>query len=151
MCRCFMIGHREAPESLLGVLRRAVEEMIVANGVNEFIVGHYGNFDTLSREAVLAAKRHFPHVRLTLLLPYHPAERAVDVPDGVDDTYYPFFDEGVPRRAAIVRANRLAVDQCRYLIAYVTHPASNAKNILEYALRKGRTIYNVANNKTADD
>lgn len=150
MSCCFMIGHREVPESLLSAVQSAVERMIVVNGVDEFIVGYYGNFDVLSRKAVIAAKRRFPHVRLTLLLPYHPAERAVDVCEGEDRTYYPFFDERVPRRVAIVRANRCAVDRCRFLIVYVSHPASNAKKILDYAEKRGRVIENVANQKAAD-
>ena len=40
---------------------------------------------------------------------------------------------------AIVRANRYMVDHVDYLIAYAWHPASNARNLMEYA--KTREIY----------
>ena len=71
-----------------------------------------------------------------MLLPYHPAEKRVDLPDGFDGLIYPDGMEKVPRKAAIIRANRYAVDHCDYLIAYAWHPASNARNLVEYAQRR---------------
>ena len=72
---CFFIGHRETPEEIYPVLCAAVEEHIVRYGVTEFIVGRYGCFDGLAAKAVKTAKQPHPEVELTLLLPYHPAER----------------------------------------------------------------------------
>ena len=81
---CFFIGHRETPEEIYPVLCAAVEEHIVRYGVTEFIVGRYGCFDGLAAKAVKTAKQTHPEVELTLLLPYHPAERPIPVPDGFD-------------------------------------------------------------------
>lgn len=115
----------------------AVEQHIVEYGVTEFIVGHYGGFDRLSASAVKAAKQFYPDVKLILLLPYHPAERRpIPTPDGFDGTFYPPGMESVPRKVAIVRANRYVVDHVDYLIAYAWHPASNARELLEYAKRR---------------
>ena len=133
---CFFIGHREASEEIYPVLYAAVEQHIVEYGVTEFIVGHYGGFDRLAASAVKAAKRFYPKVRLTLLLPYHPAERPIPTPDGVDGTFYPPGMESVPRKIAIVRANRYVVDQIDYLIAYVWQSTSNAKKLVEYAWKR---------------
>ena len=130
---CFFIGHREASEEIYPVLYAAVEQHIVEYGVTEFIVGHYGGFDRLAASAVKAAKRFYPKVRLTLLLPYHPAERSFPRLDGFNGTIYPRGMESVPRKAAIIRANRYVVDHVDYLIAYVWHPASNARELVEYA------------------
>lgn len=41
--------------------------------------------------------------------------------------------ESVPRKIAIVRANRYVVDHVGYLIAYAWRPASNARELAEYA------------------
>lgn len=101
-------------------------------GVTEFIVGHYGGFDRLAASAVKEAKRFYPEVKLTLLLPYHPAERPIPTPDGFDGTFYPPGMESVSRKIAIVKANRYVVDHVDYLIAYVWHPASNARELVEY-------------------
>ena len=70
------------------------------------------------------------------MLPYHPAERPIPVPDGFDSTYYPPGMENVPRKVAIVRANRYMVDHTDFLIAYAWHPASNARDLLEYARKR---------------
>lgn len=133
---CFFIGHREASEEIYPVLYAAVEQHIVEYGVTEFIVGHYGGFDRLAASAVKEAKRYHPGVRLILLLPYHPAERPIPTPDGFDSTFYPPGMESGPRKIAIVRANRYVVDHVDYLIAYVWHPASNARELVEYAQKR---------------
>ena len=133
---CFFIGHRETPEEIYPVLCAAVEEHIVRYGVTEFIVGRYGCFDGLAAKAVKTAKQTHPEVELTLLLPYHPAERPIPTPDGFDSTFYPPGMESVPRKIAIVRANRYVVDQIDYLIAYVWQSTSNAKKLVEYAWKR---------------
>ena len=130
---CLFIGHREASEEIYPVLYAAVEQHIVEYGVTEFIVGHYGGFDRLAASAVKEAKRFYPEVRLTLLLPYHPVERPIPTPNGFDGTFYPPGMESVPRKVAIVRANRYVVDHVDYLIAYAWHPASNTRELVEYA------------------
>lgn len=72
---CFFIGHRDAPSSVLTSLTAAVEQHITNYGVTDFVVGHYGAFDRLAARAVIDAKKRHPKVTLTLLLPYHPADR----------------------------------------------------------------------------
>lgn len=130
---CFFIGHREANEEIYADLLAAVERHIVEFGVTEFIIGHYGGFDRLAARAVIEAKKTHPEVTLTLLLPYHPAERPMEAPEGFDGTYCPPDMERVPRRVAIVRANRYMVDHVDYLIAYAWHPGSNARDLVDYA------------------
>ena len=44
--------------------------------------------------------------------------------------------EAVPKRYAIVRANKQMVNSTDWLIAYVCHPGSNARSLLEYAHRR---------------
>ena len=75
---CFFIGHRETSEAIYPALYAVVEQHILEYGVTEFIVGHYGGFDS---------------------------------------TFYPPGMESVPRKVAIVRANRYVVDHVDYLIA----------------------------------
>ena len=133
---CFFIGHREASKEIYSALYAAVEQHIVEYGVTEFIVGHYGGFDHLVASAVKEAKCFYSEVKLTLLLPYHPAERPIPTPDGFDGTFYPPGMESVPRKAAIIRANRYVVDHVDYLISYAWHPASNARELVEYAKRR---------------
>jgi len=133
---CFFIGHRETPDNVLPILQETVNKHIEDDGVTEFIVGHYGNFDYLAAKAVIAAKQLHPEIILSLLIPYHPAERPIEKPKGFDNTYYPPGMEDVPRKLAIIRANRYMVDHVDFLIAYAWHPASNARELVEYAEKK---------------
>lgn len=136
MKSCFFIGHREASSKLLPILRQTVEKHICEYGVAEFFVGGYGGFDLLAARAVISIKQQYPQITLSLLIPYHPAERPIEIPHGFDNTYYPPGMEKVPRKLAIVRANRYMVDHVDYLIAYAWHPASNARDLVEYARKR---------------
>lgn len=101
---CFFFGHREADERLLPVLETTIERLIAEENVRYFYVGGYGGFDRIAACAVKNAKKQHPCITLMLVLPYHPAERPVEIPDGFDSTYYPDGLENTPRRYAIVRA-----------------------------------------------
>ena len=136
MKSCFFIGHRETPSDVLPALTEAIERHIVECGVTEFIVGNYGSFDRMAAKAVIAAKEQHPGITLSMLIPYHPAEQPIKAPPGFDNSFYPPGMEKVPRRLAIVRANRYMVDHVDYLIAYAWHPASNARDLVEYAKKR---------------
>ena len=94
---CFLIGHREVSEKIYPALYAAIEEHTTRYGVTEFMVGRYGSFDSLAAKVVKTTKQSHPEVELTLLLPYHPAERPIPVPDGFDSTYYPPGMERYPQ------------------------------------------------------
>ncbi len=133
---CFFIGHREADERLLPRLKLTIERLITEENVRFFYVGEYGGFDRIAAAAVKYAKQKYPDITLMLVLPYHPAERAVPKLDGFDGTYHPEGLVNTPRRYAIVRTNRIMVDTCEWLVCYVRHGASNSRNLLEYAQRR---------------
>lgn len=135
---CFFIGHREAPPEIFPELVKTVARHVEEYGVHWFVVGHYGNFDRLAARAVILSKECHPEIKLSLLLPYHPTERPVEVPLGFDDLYYPMGMETVPRRLAILRANQAMIDRADFLIAYAWHPASNARKLVEYAEKRRR-------------
>lgn len=138
MSTCFFIGHRDAKDSLLPALIAEVERHILEYGVTEFVVGRYGRFDGLAAQAVKQAKERHPNVTLIYLRPYHPADRADETPKGFDGSFYPPGMERVPKRLAIVQANRYMVDHNDFLIAYVWHTASNSRELVEYAKKRER-------------
>ena len=145
---CFFIGHREATSELLPILKQTVAEHISEYGVTEFIVGGYGSFDHLAAKAVISLKQQYPQIALSLLIPYHPVERPIETPPGFDNTYYPPGMEKVPRKLAIVRANRYMVENVDYLIAYAWHPASNARNLVEYAEKRKVEVTNLGQDRS---
>ena len=131
--RCFFIGHRNAPESIYQNIVSTIEKLIVENGVKEFIVGNYGMFDSMVIRALQQTKIKYPAIVLLLLTPYHPSVKKVVKPEGFDDIYYPEGMEFVPHRAAIVRANEMAIERSDFLIAYHIQIASNTEKFVEYA------------------
>ena len=152
MKTCFFIGHRNAPETVRPLLDAAVERHITEYGVDRFLVGRYGTFDAMAAGAVARAKQSHPDVELLLLLPYHPAERPVELPQGFDGSYYPEGMERVPRRLAIVRANEYVIRHvCGYLIAYDRYLATKTHDFVDLALRREKKglmhVTNLANLK----
>lgn len=141
---CFFIGHREADERLLSTLANTIERLVVSEDVTCFYVGGYGGFDRVAATAVKQVKQRYPEIILMLVLPYHPAERPVETPYGFDGTYYPEGMETVPRRFAIVQANKHMVENVDWLIAYVRHGASNSQKIIEYAKIRSVPYINLA-------
>ena len=129
---CFLIGHRDAQESVFFLLKQAIEQHITSYGVTEFVVGHYGAFDRMAARAVREAKLLHPNVRLILLLPYYQSD-AASIEDGFDGTIYPNGQESVPKRAAIVRANQFMIAHCDFLICYQQHIGSNVREFVDYA------------------
>ena len=147
MSSCFLIGHREADEQIVPVLTEVIQQQIKI-GVTRFVVGRYGGFDRLVKRVLLSLKPTYPHIQMVLLSPYHPTTLSKSVAADFDEVFYPPNMEFVPRKAAIVRANRYMVDHTDYLIAYAWHPASNARDLLEYAEHRPSppTIIRLANN-----
>lgn len=147
MKTCFFIGHRDAPYEIMPVLYEAIQRHITEYGVTHFVVGYYGNFDSMAAQAVSEAKR-MHNISLHLLLPYHPSERLITPPDGFDGTLY-VLDYPVPKRLAIVKSNRLMIDRSDFLIAYVNGPG-NSRSFLEYAAKRESEglvqIENLSNN-----
>ena len=146
MKSCFFIGHHDAKAEVYPLLWAEVERHITEYGVTAFFVGHYGSFDHMAAQAVKEAKKYHPEVQLMMVLPYHPAIRPIEKPDGYDSTYYPWEGERIPKRLAIVKTNQRMVNDCDYLIAYAWHHLGGSGQIVEYARnREARGLIVVEN------
>lgn len=135
MKSCFFIGHREAPESIAPLLAEVIERHISEMGITEFVVGNYGAFDRMAAHQLALAKEKHSEINIMLLTPYHPAERKIYLPKGFEICFYPPGLECVPKRLAILRANKYMIEHSDHLITFVWHTASNARNLLEHAKR----------------
>ena len=118
-------------------LYRSIAAQILA-GADQFYPGGCGSFDRAAASAVREAKKAYPHIRSTLILPY--PDRKVDA-SLYDDTEYPPL-EAVPRRYAIVMRNRWMIDAADVVIADVERGWGGAAEALEYAKKKKKTVIN---------
>lgn len=96
-----------------------------------FFVGRYGSFDRMAAQAVKEIKK-----RHTQVLSYHPAIRPIEKPDGYDNTYYPWEDERIRKRLAIIKTNQRMVDAWDFLIAYTHHFLGGSGQIVECACKR---------------
>lgn len=135
MKTCFFIGHHDAPESVQERLDMQVEYLVKMCGVTEFIVGYRGAFDRMATAAVQKVKRSHPEIYAYRLLCYHPYDCQVTVPEYFDNTFYPDVLHDVPRRFAIEKANRYALKESDYLVAYVRWLGGNSGRLLAHARR----------------
>ena len=145
---CFMFGHADTPQTILPALEAEIENYYSNYGIKHFYIGNRGSFDSLAAKAVRNAKQQHSDIRMFLLLAYHPAERAVDLWGGFDNSYYPPIEK-IPRPFAIVKANQHMADVADGIICFVKHPG-NTRNLLEYAQKRQQKdpipITNLADN-----
>ena len=136
MKSCFFIGHHDAKAEVYPALLAEVERHITQYGVTAFFVGHYCSFDHMAAQTVREAKKYHPEVQLMMVLPYHPAIRPIEKPNGFDATYYPWEGERIPKRLAIIKTNQRMVNDCDYLIAYAWHYLGGSGQIVEHARKR---------------
>lgn len=136
---CSFFGHSNAPLTVYPALATAIERHITEYGVNEFLVGQYGNFDSMAKRAVAAAKERHPEIKLDVMVPYLPEpSRQAALDRDVDHIIYPEGLETVPRKFAISRLNQIMVRDSDYAIAYVTHTWGGAYNTMKAAQKLER-------------
>ena len=147
---CFMFGHRDTPDDAYGEILDAAKEVHVRYGITDFIAGGYGSFDRLAQKAILALKKTCGDLRYIRLLPYHPEERKIEIDPEWDGTVYPDGMEQVPRKYAIVRANRYMLDRASAVICCAWH-TGNARNLYYHAIKRaekeGIAVKNIAGEK----
>ncbi len=145
--RCTFAGHSEIHNSnLIEEIGTTAKELIIEYGVNEFWVGHYGDFDHYSAKAIRELKQEHD-IELVLVIPYLTKEI-----EEYKEEYYRNFDavimadipEKTPKKLKIIKANQYMVNKSEFLICYVKNSRGGAAKTLEYAKQKKKKIYNLA-------
>ena len=141
MKSCTFFGHRDCPEGVLPALRAAVEQAILADGIDTFYVGHEGAFDRLVAKVLLEMVEKYAHIRFFVVLAYLPhvplaenLQQKSILADGV---------ERVPRRFAVLRRNEWMLARADGVIAYVVRSFGGAAVFLEKARRAGKLVCNL--------
>ena len=138
--RCCFTGHGIiANEAVIRILKEKEKELIEHCNVNEFWVGNYGDFDRYATRAVNCLKKTYPQIRLALVLPYVTKE----INDN-KEYYYNHYDEilisdvsfSTPKSLYIIKTNEYMVQNCGYMIGYITHTYGGAARTWRYASRQ---------------
>jgi len=137
MAVCTFFGHRECYRLDIAVLREAIEKLI-RQGVDEFLVGHQGQFDRMVYSCLRSLKKQFPHIRYHVVLAQLPTHKE-DLPDSC----YPEGMESVPPKYAIDRRNRYLVEAADICLCYIDHSWGGAYKFACMAKRRGLTVINL--------
>ena len=122
-----------------------VEGLVVSGAADCFLVGNYGDFDSIAASVCLTLKRKYPQISVNLVIPYYRPHL-----DDFTKERYNKFDyvispglEEVPYKYRITKANEYMVNQADTVIAYVKYDGGAAKT-LAYAKRHNKQIINLA-------
>ena len=137
---CFF-GHRDVTHDIRAKLQLIIEQLITAEQIYNFYVGHQGLFDSMVYSILKELKVKYPHIRYTVVLAYMPDEHIKEVYG--EDTLYPDGLETVPRRFAISKRNDWMIQQSDYAVCYVHKVTGGAAKFREKAEKKGLQIVDV--------
>lgn len=138
--RCCFAGHSKLynTDEIYAELIKHIERLIVEENVSEFMVGNYGNFDSLSAKAVRHFKHKYPEISLVLVIPY-----LTKTINEYKEMYYKNFDtilmadipENIPQKLRILKCNEYMVNNSDFLICCIEH-SGGAYKTLEFAEKK---------------
>ncbi len=129
-------------EEILAILKK-----IIGDVAAEFYLGGYGDFDALAYACCKKYQATHPRTSLLFISPYitpsYQKNHLEQVKNGYDGILYPEIEDK-PLRFAIVYRNRWMVEKADVVVCGITHDWGGAYKTYQYARKKGKTIYNVA-------
>lgn len=144
MSRCTFFGHRDCLDSVKECLTEEIERCILQRGVDIFYIGHQGRFDAMAICVLKEMKKKYPHIEYYVVLAYHPSVTKETAFSYNENGILPDGIERVSPRYAINFRNRWMLERCDYVLAFVTRSHGGAAGFVSAAMRKGKTVINVA-------
>lgn len=140
---CCFFGHKDIPSGLTEHLLPVLTGLI-AEGVDSFLVGNQGGFDSVVLHMLRLLKGKHPHITYNVVLAYMPGNKEEWLAYEPMETLYPEGLESVHPRYAISWRNKWMVQESDVVVAYITHSWGGAAQFVELAERKKKRIINIA-------
>lgn len=140
---CCFFGHKEVPSGLDKLLAPTLTELI-AEGVDSFLVGNQGGFDSTVLHVLRELKEKYPHISYHVVLAYMPGKKEEYSLYTPTETLYPEGMESIHPRFAISRRNKWMVHESDVVVTYITHSWGGAAQFAELAERKHKKVINIA-------
>ena len=150
---CF-IGHRKINETedLKIRLWDLIEDLILNQNVTTFLFGSKSGFNNLCEEALIKAKEKYPHIKriyVRAMYPYINESYEKYLLQFCDETYFP---ENLvnAQKSSYVKRNYEMIDKSNFCVFYFSEQGapttrkSGTKVALDYAIKKKKIIYNLA-------
>ena len=129
-------------EKILEILKKTV-----GDNKAELYLGGCGKFDSLAYSCGVKYKKEHPKISLVFVTPYlsvaYQQNRLKNEAERYDYILQPEIEDK-PQKFAIVYRNRYMVEKADLVVAYVEHSWGGAYQMYMYAKRKGKEIYNLA-------
>ena len=119
-------------------------DLIKNKGVDTFLVGTKGNFETLSHKMMEQIQCDYPDIKIMLVIAY--AQDLERCPYNFDDVYYPPKSELGYKRWSIAKRNEWIIEQTDYIIACNQYHG-RAYDYCQKAKRKGKEIIEIGEQK----
>ena len=123
---CVFFGYKECNSLDAEVLRYTIE-VLIGQGVDEFLVGHQGQFDSIVRRCLKSLQEKYPNIHYSVVLTYLPTERQEY--EDYTDTMCPEGIELVHPKYAIDWRNRYLVDSADICVCYIDHTWGGHANL----------------------
>ncbi len=140
---CCFFGHKDADTLVKRKLRIVLNEL-VAEGVNEFLVGNQGRFDSYVLAVLRELKESRSHISYRVVLAYMPGKKTDYEQYAPAETIYPEGMESIHPRYAISKRNEYMIREADMVVTYVTHSWGGAAKFAELAAKKGKRVINIA-------
>ena len=162
---CCFFGHRkvEEPDVVREKVYSLVEELITKNQADRFLFGSKSDFDALCLSVVTELQKQYPRIRRIYVraeFPYIDKHYTAYLLKSYDETYYPERMVGAGK-AVYVERNQEMIDKAEVCVVYYDknylpprrknsrrdvldyQPQSGTKLAYDYAVKKGKIIYNM--------
>lgn len=144
-------GHRyiDNPLKIEELLEKQIRKLINEKEYVNFLVGRNGEFDQCVSSTVLRTRKIFrdDNSALTLVLPYPTAEYVNNEKcfnDYYTDIEISYDASKAHPKSAIQIRNRKMVDKADFIICYIKHKKGGAWQTIQYALKQGKKVINLA-------
>ena len=140
---CCFFGHKNVNSNLTECLLPILNELIT-EGVDSFLVGNQGSFDSIVLHTLRLLKEKHPHITYHIVLAYMPGAKHEYSSYDPMETLYPEGLESVHPRFAISWRNKWMIQEADVVVTYITHSWGGAAQFAELAERKKKRVINIA-------
>lgn len=140
---CCFFGHKNVNSNLTECLLPILNELIT-EGVDSFLVGNQGSFDSIVLHTLRLLKEKHPHITYHIMLAYMPGAKQEYSSYDPMETLYPEGLESVHPRFAISWRNKWMIQEADVVVTYITHSWGGAAQFAELAERKKKRVINIA-------
>ena len=145
-------GHRYVDNIIKveNLLEEQIRKLITENEYVDFLVGRNGEFDQCASSSVLRVRKNHrdDNSALVLVLPY-PTSEYLNNENYFHDYYtgieISHTESAAHPKSAIQIRNREMVDRADLIICYIEYEKGGAWQTVEYAIKQGKTVINLAN------